>query len=199
MDEVSAIILAAGQSLRMGARNKLLLPVGGVPMIRHVVETYSAVTEAPVLVVIGHQAEAIEASLEGSGARTVHNPAFAQGQQTSVACGLRAVARAKHLLIGLGDQPRLTIDDLNDFMTAHTASDPARISIPMKDGRRGNPILVPGTLHDRLLSDPRSPGCKTFTRDNPEHVQFHALPSVGFYADVDTPEAYDALTLKETT
>lgn len=202
MRDITAIILAAGLSRRMGGRNKLLLHINGVPMIRHMVDTYRAVTDGPVLVVTGHEAETVAASLAGCDAQTVYNPAFADGQQTSVACGLRAAGGTEHILIGLGDQPRLTCGDLMDLLAAHKAADPARISIPMMDERRGNPIVVPAVLRDRLLADPRSPGCKTFTRTQPEHVQFHALPSPGFYADVDTPEAYDALAapdLEETT
>ncbi|WP_299146275.1 nucleotidyltransferase family protein [uncultured Tateyamaria sp.] len=194
MPDVAAIILAAGLSRRMGERNKLLLPVGGVPMIRHVVSTYLAVVDGPVLVVTGHEADLVEASLDGCDVEIVHNAAFADGQQTSVACGLRAVPQADQILIGLGDQPTLTRDDLQDLLDAHKAAETSRISIPLLNNQRGNPILVPGMLRDRLLADPRSPGCKTFTRAHPEHVQFHALPSPGFYADVDTPDAYRALT-----
>ncbi|WP_299298148.1 nucleotidyltransferase family protein [uncultured Tateyamaria sp.] len=194
MPDVAAIILAAGLSRRMGKRNKLLLPVGGVPMIRHVVSTYLAVVDGPVVVVTGHKADLVEASLDGCDVEIAHNATFADGQQTSVACGLRAVPQAGRILIGLGDQPTLTKRDLQDLLDAQKAAETSRISIPLLNEQRGNPILVPGTLRDRLLADPRSPGCKTFTRVHPEHVQFHALPSPGFYADIDTPDAYRALT-----
>lgn len=193
MPEVTAIILAAGLSRRMGARNKLLLPIAGVPMIRHVVDVYHAATERPVLVVTGHQAQAIEAALDGSGAIALFNPEFARGQATSVARGLRAAQSAEVMLIGLGDQPLLRSTDLRALLAAHAAADGAKISIPMQGGQRGNPIVVPAALRPRLLADPRSPGCKSFTRAHPEHVQFHALSAPGFYTDVDTPEAYDAL------
>jgi len=194
MADVAVIILAAGLSRRMGARNKLLLPVGGVPMIRHMVATYSLVADGPVVVVTGHEADAIKASLDGCDIEIVHNADYAGGQQTSVACGLRAVPDADQILIGLGDQPTLTVSDLHSLLGAHKAADPGRISIPLLNEQRGNPILVPGSLRGRLLADPRSPGCKTFTRANPEHVQFQALASAAFYADVDTPDAYAALT-----
>ncbi|ABD55008.1 nucleotidyltransferase family protein [Jannaschia sp. CCS1] len=194
MRDVTAILLAAGLSRRMGERNKLLLPVGGVPMIRHVVDVYNAATSGSVLVVTGHEASDVAAALDGSGATTVFNPDFAQGQPTSVACGLRNAPEARALFIGLGDQPLLTADDLHALLAAHAAADPSRISIPALGDQRGNPIVVPSPLRAPLLADPRSPGCKTFTRTHPEHVQFHVLPSSGFYADVDTPAAYDALT-----
>jgi len=193
MSDVSAVILAAGLSRRMGERNKLLLPIGDVPMIRHLVDVYGAATGQPVLVVTGHQANEIEAVLAGSGTETVFNADYAQGQPTSVACGLRAAGDADAVLIGLGDQPLLTADDIQALLAAHASADRSCISIPAVDQQRGNPILVPANLCARLLADPGSPGCKKFTRSYPEHVQFHALASPGFYADVDTPEAYDAL------
>ncbi|MEP3675163.1 nucleotidyltransferase family protein [Sulfitobacter sp.] len=194
MVEVCAILLAAGLSRRMGDRNKLLLPVAGVRMIRRMVDTYRAAINGPVIVVTGHEAEAVAAALEGSEAKLVFNPDFAQGQPTSVACGLRHAPEGYDILIGLGDQPFLTGDDLNTLIAAHAAADPTRISIPMMQTQRGNPILVPSSLKDRLLADPRAPGCKKFTRENPDHVQFLTIAAQGFYADIDTPEAYRALT-----
>jgi molybdenum cofactor cytidylyltransferase len=192
MPDVTAIILAAGLSRRMGDRNKLLLPVGGVPMIRHMVDVYSAATTQPVLVVTGHDAEDVEAALEDSAARTVFNADYAQGQPSSVACGLREATDAGAVLVGLGDQPLLTAKDIRSLIAAHASADTRRISIPAMNHRRGNPILVPGALRARLLENPRSPGCKSFTRAHPEHAQFHRLPARGFYTDVDTPEAYEA-------
>lgn len=179
----------------MGERNKLLLDINGVPMIRHMVDTYHAATDGPVLVVTGHQAAEVEACLTDCDVRIVYNPDFLNGQQTSVACALRSAAKAERIMIGLGDQPYLTSDDLRVLLAAHDAADPARISIPLLDEKRGNPIVIPDALRPRLLADRKSPGCKTFTRANPDHVQFHALSSPGFYADVDTPEAYAALTV----
>lgn len=193
MTKCSAIILAAGLSRRMGARNKLLLQVNDIPMIRHMVQTYSAVA-TDVIVVTGHEAKKIEAALAGTDVKFVFNPDFAQGQRSSVVCGLRAVAADRSVLMGLGDQPHLTADDLRALIDAHQAADPARISIPMAQGQRGNPILIPTTLRARLLADRTSPGCKKFTRAHPEHVQFHQLNAAGFYADVDTPEDYSAIT-----
>ena len=199
MPECGAIILAAGLSRRMGKDNKLLLPYAGVPMIRHMVGLYARITTTPVHVVTGHQGGEVAEALRGTGARLIYNPDFELGQHTSVACGLRAIGPQDEILIGLGDQPLLQISDLTDLVAAHRAADQRRISIPANGNQRGNPILVPGTLHARLLTDPHAPGCKKFTRQHPEHVQFHTLTAQGFYADVDTPEAYAALPQHQPT
>lgn len=192
MTRMTSIVLAAGLSRRMGAQNKLLLPIGGMPLIRHMVDVYRTATDGRVVVVTGYQAEKVEEALSGSGADLIFNADFEQGQPTSVACGLRAGGGADQTLIGLGDQPLLTANDLGSLLAAHASGDPVRISIPAKGDRRGNPIVVPALLRERLLADPRSPGCRRFTRAHPEHVQFHPLDSPGFYADLDTPEAYAA-------
>ncbi|TNJ48389.1 NTP transferase domain-containing protein [Phaeobacter sp. B1627] len=191
---VATILLAAGQSLRMGARNKLLLPISGIPMIRHMVLCYRAASDGEVLVVTGHEAGAIEEAIAGTHARPLFNPDYAQGQQSSVICGLTNAAEAEAILIGLGDQPLLTPTDLRDLISAHRAAGGDKISIPMKEDQRGNPIVVPATLRARLLADPKGPGCKRFTRTQAEHVQPLQMTAPGFFADVDTPAAYAALT-----
>lgn len=194
MPETVAIILAAGLSRRMGARNKLLLPINGVPMIRHMVETYHAATCQPVCVVTGYEADQIEAALDRAPVALRFNPDFEEGQFTSVAAGLRAAPPCDQVLIGLGDQPMLTPTDITALLAAHDDANPAKISIPGHASQRGNPIVIPQILRPRLLADPHAPGCKKFTRAHPEHVQFHPLQNPGFYADVDTPDAYAAAT-----
>ena len=101
MPDTSVILLAAGLSRRMGAENKLLLPVNGRPMVRHVVDQYIEALDGEVLVVLGHQSEEIASTLKGTTARTVFNPLFPQGQATSVAAGLRAAFDANTFVIGL--------------------------------------------------------------------------------------------------
>ena len=192
MPDTSVILLAAGLSRRMGAENKLLLPVNGRPMVRHVVDQYAAALDGEILVVLGHQSREVAATLQGTEARTVVNPSFAQGQHTSVAAGLRAASNAKTFVIGLTDQPFLNSADIKALLDAHRRADRQKISIPVHGDARGNPIVVPGELQSRLLEDADSPGCRKFTRAHPELVQELTLSSRGYYVDVDTPEAYAA-------
>ncbi len=192
MDSVGAIILAAGMSRRMGERNKLLLPIGDIPMIRHVVETYRTVIDGDVCVVTGFEAAHIEAALSGLHVRFVRNDDFAHGQPTSVRAGLLEAPKADHLLIGLGDQPHLTAEDLRGLIKAHLTADTSKISIPHLGERRGNPIIVPAHLRSQLLADKANPGCGKFTRSNPSLAQHIPLSQSGFYHDIDTPAAFAA-------
>lgn len=192
MDRMGAIILAAGLSRRMGERNKLLLPIGGVPMIRHVVETYLAAIDGEVCVVTGFEAAQIAVALLGLPIRLVHNEEYEMGQPFSVRAGLLEDPKAKHLLIGLGDQPQLERDDLRALIKAHLAADIAKISIPHKGETRGNPIIVPADMRTRLLADKTNPGCGKFTRTNPELAQRILVSKPGFFTDIDTPAAFAA-------
>lgn len=191
MSETTAIVLAAGLSRRMGALNKLLLPVDGVPMIRHVARQYRAAIDGEVLVVLGHEADDVASALAGTGVETVFNPRFEEGQPTSVEVGLRHVGDAQTLLIGLGDQPLLTARDLTALLTAHYCAKPDKISIPVHGDMRGNPLVVPRHLRAELLADPKNPGCRKFTRAHPEWVQELPLTPRGLFVDIDTPSAYD--------
>ena len=96
----------------MEARNKLLLPICGKPMIRHVVETYLAAVDSQVCVVTGFEADRINVALAGLPIQFVRNADYEAGQQFSVRAGLLEAPDAQHHLIGLGDQPQLTADDL---------------------------------------------------------------------------------------
>lgn len=89
--EIAAIVLAAGASRRMG-RNKLLLDLGGESVVRRAARTAMEAGVSPVIVVTGHEREAVEAELRGTGCRTVYNAAHRAGQHTSVGAGIAALA-----------------------------------------------------------------------------------------------------------
>lgn len=202
MDSVGAIILAAGLSRRMNDRNKLLLPIGGKPMIRHVVKTYLDAVDGPVCVVTGFEADRIEAALAGLAVRFVHNASYEAGQPFSVRAGLLNAPDAQHYLIGLGDQPQLNAENLRTLIAAHLSSDACKISIPYMGGMRGNPIAVPASLRARLLADKANPGCGKFTRAHPELAQQITVTHPGFFYDIDTPQAFadfETLSIQEGT
>lgn len=90
---VAAIVLAAGRSSRMGARNKLLEKIGGVPLIRVSVDATLASRASPVIVVTGHDNVAIRAALSDLTVQFVHNPDYPEGLSTSIRAGIGAIPR----------------------------------------------------------------------------------------------------------
>lgn len=197
MDRSAAIILAAGLSLRMGNINKLLIPVDGIAMIRRSVEAYIEACDGKITVVTGNERAKVEAALHGLDVEFVFNPEFEQGQKTSVATGLAAAAPAQDTLIGLGDQPFLTSTHLLWLLEQHRANTSCKITVPVQDGIRGNPLIIPSELKPRLLADRHNPGCHAFTRDNPDLVHMVATRTDAFFRDLDTPEDIDASQLQE--
>ena len=192
MMRCDAILLAAGLSSRMGTDNKLLLKVGGKPMIAHVTQTYLSAIMGGVTVITGYQADYIERALADLPVNFVHNPNFAAGQQSSVVEGLRSQSHMCATLMGLGDQPLLRVENLVWLLHVHQR-DPLKVTVPYRCGQRGNPIVIPSDLRPMMLANPKSVGCRKFTRENPHLVTMVDTTSDGFFADVDTPEDYHNL------
>lgn len=188
MYDTAAIVLAAGLSRRMGDVNKLLIEINGVPMIRATVSACVAVCDAPVTVVTGHQAPDIEQALDGLPVRFAYNPDFASGQASSVVAGLQAVPEAKTTLVVLGDQPLLDRTALERLLEMHRDDDQTRITIPVNGAKRGNPLVIPLALKAALMADKTNPGCRKFTRDNPDKVHRVETQDPAFFTDLDTLE-----------
>ncbi len=188
MIETAFVILAAGLSRRMGPRNKLVLELSGRPLVRHVAEACLDSRCGPVFVVTGHDSAAVTRALEGSAVTLVHNPDFADGQMTSVGVGLAAVPATSHTLLALGDQPRLTGAALITLLDAHFAHSDGRITVPVRDDGRGNPIVIPPVLRDTILAGDARLGCRRLTRDRPDLVSPFPTDDPAYFADIDTPD-----------
>jgi molybdenum cofactor cytidylyltransferase len=101
---VTAVVLAAGRSTRMGPVNKLLAEIGGKPMVRVTVERVLTSIARPVIVVTGHEHERIETALRGLPVLFVHNPGHAEGLASSLTTGIGAVrGDSDGVVVWLGD------------------------------------------------------------------------------------------------
>ena len=188
MHDVAAIVLAAGMSRRMGPENKLLMPLDDAPLVVRVVQACAAVSSLPVTVVLGHEAPLVETALRGTGCNTVFNPDFAEGQMTSVGVGLAHAPPAGNYLLALGDQPFLTANHLCELLEAHRTGSIGRITVPFHAGQRGNPIVIPSRLRDRIIADRTNLGCRHLTRSVPDMVYSYLTPDAAFVNDIDTPQ-----------
>jgi molybdenum cofactor cytidylyltransferase len=187
---VSGVVLAAGASTRMG-RPKQLLPVAGRPLLQHVVDAALASSLDEVIVVLGHRADEIEAALDLVGrARAVANPDFAEGQITSLRCGVAAAnAAARAVAILLGDQPSLRSEAIDDMVAAFLAAG-ARAARPVytdAGGRPGHPVLLAREIFHELESLRGDQGARAlFAEQRPDVIEVGVAgePPV----DIDTPE-----------
>ena len=192
MTRVSAVVLAAGLSSRMGGPHKLLLDAGGEPMLRRVVRAVLGVSPAEVVVVTGYRAEEITAALDGLAVRFVHNADFAEGQPGSVVAGVRSLAVAcDAVMIVLGDQPLLTREALGRLIAAfQTAPEGRSIIVPASGGRRGNPVLFAAHHIADMRSGVMKLGGGRLVETYPDRVALIEMADDAFVQDCDTPADY---------
>lgn len=142
---VAGVVLAAGSSERMGT-NKLLLPLGDRSVIRRAVETAARAGLAPVVVVLGHQAERVAGELTGLCHVAITNGDYARGKHTSLRLGIGAVPpEASAAVVLLGDMPFVTEHMVSAVVTAYRRSD-----APLVVSRYGN-VTAPPMLYAREL------------------------------------------------
>ena len=201
----AAIILAAGSSSRMGAgRHKLLLPLGDRPVLAHVLEATLSSQARPIILVLGHQAEQVRASIiqytTHPSITLVENPDYLQGMSTSLRMGLQTLVTKESkrelpsysvdgALVILGDQPLMTTHVL-DTLIATRQTTGKHIIAPLFNKRRGNPVLFDASLFAELMEVTGDEGGRSIIE---RHRQDVATVEVGDELatyDVDTWEAY---------
>lgn len=187
---ISAIILAAGQSRRMG-QPKMLLPWGNLTIVEHVVRIFLDAGLRDVLVVTGGAREQVEDILASYPVRQVPNPDYASGEMlSSLQCGLSAMRKdAQATLIGLGDQPQVQESTVRLICEAYRES-PSRLVVPSFRMRRGHPWLVARPLWEEILAlrSPESP--RDFLNEHAPEILYVNLDTPTILADLDTPEDY---------
>ena len=171
---------------------KLLLPVGGQPIVRHAVEGVRAAGLDPVLVVTGPAPAPIEAALAGLGARIVVNPTPEAGQAGSVRAGIAALPETVDtVLIALGDQPALAPTIIPALLSAHRASGRPIVAPRYQDGP-GNPVLFDRVIFAELLALQGDQGARPVIAREPGRVEWVAL-DLPMPQDVDTPADYEKI------
>jgi molybdenum cofactor cytidylyltransferase len=186
---IAAIVPAAGLSRRMGTQ-KLLLPFGNTTIIGHVVDELLRSRVGKVYVVVGHQAERIEAVLSGRSVSIVANPDYAQGMLSSVRCGLRALPPScEAILVALGDQPAVTAE-LVDAMLQAFRTGRHRIIVPAHAGRRGHPLLFSADYRQEILTQHDDLGLRGLLRAHGDDIFELPVSTPTVLSDVDCPEDY---------
>ena len=160
--QVSAVILAAGTSTRMG-RAKQLLPLGGTTVLARTIENVRSAGLVEIVLVLGASAEAIRRQLPQSlleGLKVVVNQAYAQGMASSLREGLSALdPQTGAALIILGDQPFIRPQTLHQIMAGYQRSG-AQIVIPSHQGKRGNPVLLGRSVFPEVMALEGDTGCR---------------------------------------
>jgi molybdenum cofactor cytidylyltransferase len=186
---VSAVVVAAGRSTRMG-RNKLLLPFNGRTVIEHIVSVLLECPLAEVLVISGHQHAALSECLSSWPVRVVFNADYAEGEMlSSVQAGLRAAAGAA-ALITLGDLPTLERPVVEQIVAAHQARQ-GSIIFPSYQMRRGHPFLVDRCHWADILALGGQRHLRDFFRGVTSGIHYVEVQTPTVLHDMDTPDEYE--------
>jgi molybdenum cofactor cytidylyltransferase len=188
--KAAALVLAAGQSRRMGGPNKLLLPLSGKPMVRHVVEAALASRAAPVVVVLGHQQHEVRQALRGLKIHFVVNPDHAAGLSTSLRAGLDALPTdTAGAIVCLGDMPRVTTGLIDRLVAAFDPVEGRSIVVPTWRGKRGNPVLWARAFFAEMQAVAGDVGARHLIGEHAGTVVEVEADSDETLIDIDTPEA----------
>lgn len=189
----AVVVLAAGLSERMG-EHKLMLDVGGEPMIRRTVQNVLAAHPSEVVVVTGHNAGAVASALEGLPVRLAHNADFAAGHHGSVGVGSASLGRdIDAVVVMLGDQPLVTATHLRALADTFAALPSGAILMPRHQGQRGNPVVFAAQHIPALAGEDGPPGGRRLIESRPELVHALDMDSDVFTFDCDTPDDYRRL------
>jgi molybdenum cofactor cytidylyltransferase len=189
---VVALLLAAGQSKRMGAF-KPLLPFGETTVIRSCIKNLQAGGIDEIVVVVGHRATELKSSLTGLAAvRVVLNPDPTSAMSESIARGVESLpATAKAVVIALTDQPAIPGAVIQSITAAWNEG--AKLVIPEFQGRGGHPVLLDLEFRDQLLVLDPQLGLKALFDSNKDHVLRLPVNSSYIARDMDTWDDYRAL------
>jgi molybdenum cofactor cytidylyltransferase len=190
---VSAVVLAAGRSTRMGGPNKLLAELNGQKLVRIVTEQALASKAKDVIVVTGHQAELVEKALAGLNVTFVRNPDYAGGLASSVKAGISAVpGNADGAVICLGDMPMISAGLIDHLIDGFAPDRGNLIAVPVSDGRRGNPVLWSRRFFNELMTLDGDVGARHLIAKHNEAVAEIPVEGDGAFLDIDTPQALEA-------
>jgi molybdenum cofactor cytidylyltransferase len=187
---ISAIILAAGQSKRMG-QPKMLLPWGSSTVIEHVITTFLNAGIEDLIVVTGGAREQVEPLISQYPVRKVHNHDYATGEMlSSIQCALRAMPNmAQAALIGLGDQPQVQERSVRSICEEFRDRQ-SRLIVPSFQMRRGHPWLVARSLWEEILALKPPESLRDFLNRHAQEIHYVIVDTQSVLADLDTPEDY---------
>ena len=185
MIKVSAIVLAAGRSRRMGPENKLLLPINGKPMIHRVIASVQASLAHEVIVVASQMTTIVH-----PGVQVVMNLHPESGMTSSIQLGIRAcTSGTAGYMICLGDMPLIPTEVYNCLIEAFDQQvSREQILVPTFGGQRGNPILFSKDFKQKMLTHTEPDGCRHIVRDHRDCVVNVPIDNSSIQRDFDTPE-----------
>lgn len=194
-NRISAIILAAGESKRMG-KPKQLLPIGESTILEKTIANFLASQVFEVIVVVGYQAEEMTVRLSGKSVKTVLNTAYRQGMSSSISAGIKSIdSKAQGILLALADQPFIDSMIINRIIGGFNAGCKG-IAVPCYRGKRGHPVIFARKYEDELAALRGDVGGRKIITRHPDDVIEVDVDSAAIIADIDTLDDYKSQRAK---
>jgi len=186
MERIEGIILAAGESRRMGYP-KPLLEIGGRTFIEHIAETMLTVVPRLVIVIGAHRERVRAAIPHDQRIAIVENSNYLRGQLSSLKVGLKAILPdSMGALVHLGDHPTVRAATFRAIADSYNRTR-RPITIARYGGRRGHPVMFDRTVFVELLSAPEGEGARYVVNADPARIAYVDLDDPGINLDLDTP------------
>lgn len=188
---IAGVILSAGESSRMG-QPKALLPIGGQTFIEKIVGALREAGLQNILVILGHDAEAMRQKIAHLPVTLLINPDYRKGQLSSLQVAIRhllANDRCSGLLVHLVDHPYIDAPLVNLLIQRFEDSGKL-IAVPRFHGKRGHPVIFARSLFNELLKAPEDQGAKAVVNAHRDETLEIETEDAGITLDIDTPELY---------
>lgn len=190
---VAGLILAAGESSRMGT-DKALLEYRGRTFLETLLSTLGEAGVEHIAVVLGHHAELVQKRSQIASAQVVVNSDYRLGQTSSLQAGLGALAPQEPscVVLCLVDHPAVSTDTVRQLIYRFNLTGKP-VVIPETGGRHGHPVLLASELFDEILALKPGEGADRVIRRHRARTEFVAVNDPGIFLDVDDPAAYRQL------
>jgi len=192
---ISAIILAAGTSSRMG-RTKQLLKAGDSTLVRVVAENVLSSMVDEVVIVTGHRHDDISAAINDLPVQIIYNSRFESGQGTSLALGVRSIdLNTSAFLVFMADQPLITASLINVLIEEFQKRS-CQVLRPVYKGQPGHPVIFNCSLSRDLINLKDDVGARQVLKKLEDKVEYFPVQDEAVIFDIDTPECYKEFITK---
>ncbi|MFQ5629447.1 MAG: NTP transferase domain-containing protein [bacterium] len=195
---ISATVLAAGSSTRMGDANKLLLQIDNKPVVAHTIESLLQGGVDEIIAVLGHEQERLRKVLP-DGIKIAVNADYRQGMASSVRCGVQNLDPASAaVFIVLADMPFISSETIQAMTRIFRSAAQSAIVVPYFQGRQGNPVLFDSHFFSELRELEGDRGAKSILHKYSRKIIRFDCDDPAILIDMDTPDAFDKLKRRES-
>jgi len=186
---ISSILLAAGQSKRMGGKNKLTEKIHGIPLIKHSVKNILNSSIEELIIVVGYEKEILKKIIGNNNKiKYVFNNNFESGISSSIKIGIKNLSyKAQAFFISLADMPLINHEIYNNLIKH---KDVKEIIVPVYRGVRGNPILFSKSMKKKIMSIHGDIGAKKILDKNKNKILNVKVNNKSIILDYDTKENF---------